>query len=105
MKCVVCKQLGLRSRLYDRGGSRTLVAARNAAFHDEEGHAHHHPASVYTGLYQCSKGHAYEQKSKLECPAPNCSAGGVISIRVILPKGFVLEETDGKEKKEATPHQ
>lgn len=74
MKCTECVQSGQRSKVFDRGGTRTLMGGRGTFF-GEDGERHHHDPNITTSGYECSNGHMWAVKSKTPCPNPKCEYG------------------------------
>lgn len=66
MKCPVCVEQGLKSKLYGGGGSRTLMSWQ--PYHDEDGTYHNHDPNRGTYHYECSNGHALQMNVLDKCP-------------------------------------
>ena len=58
-KCPVCKEQGLKSRVYERGCSSTLMATHT--WYDEEGRFHYENPNRTICNYTCSNGHHFSQ--------------------------------------------
>lgn len=66
--CPQCQDLGLRSSMWSRGSSTTLLAGRGE-YWDEDGIRHVHDPNTTKTAYQCSEGHDWVVTSKQSCPA------------------------------------
>lgn len=77
MKCPKCKELGLKSNVFNEGGTTTLMGY--PTYYDEDGVYHHHDRnSIKTG-YHCSEGHRFYTIQKgTPCPSypKNCDFDG-----------------------------
>ena len=71
MKCPKCEEEGKRSRVYDKGGTSTLMYC--TPYYDEEGVYHNHDSNTITHYYECSEGHKFRTKGTGTCP--NCDFG------------------------------
>lgn len=68
MKCPECVKLGQRSQV--RGGEGTVTSHLLVdRFWDEEGATHVHDPNVITSYFDCSEGHAFQQRRLRSCPA------------------------------------
>jgi len=57
--CPVCKEHGLKSRVYEVGCMSTLLATHT--WYDEEGRFHYENPNRTTCNYTCSNGHHFSQ--------------------------------------------
>lgn len=73
MICPECLKEGKKSRVFDKGASRTLMGSY--PYCDEEGVYHDHDPNTYTYSYQCSLGHHFYESKKSQCPS--CDFGSV----------------------------
>ena len=91
MKCIVCQQLEMRSKLYNAAGSSIFEIQVSGAFWDEDGVQHVHSDVDPTQTYQCSKGHLYIERNASKCPA--CDYGrSEKNYEFIEPEGFELDD-------------
>ena len=85
MKCPKCEELGLKSKVFSKGSSSTLMGY--PSYHDEEGVYHHHDRNKVNTVYICSEGHTFYTTQKgTPCPSypENCDfGGGPIEIKII----------------------
>lgn len=65
MICPFCKEEGVKSRVYDHGGSVTLMAC--TPYYDEDGKHHHHDSNTRTHSFTCSNNHGWSEKSQGSC--------------------------------------
>lgn len=63
--CSECKKQGLKSKVYPKLGTTTLLYYE--PFYDEEGKYHHHDSNINIKNYECSKGHKWSEKSSNSC--------------------------------------
>ena len=94
MKCPVCTQLGLRSKVFQGIGSCTLLHC--PPYYDEDGVYHNHDWNSTTYGYTCSQGHEWATSVKRGCPAGDCEWNSREDVRapkttVFDPKGFELK--------------
>lgn len=66
MICSKCKELGIKSQVYDRGSSVTLMGYQS--YYDEEGIFHNHNPNIRATVYTCSNKHKFILKDKVHCP-------------------------------------
>jgi len=67
MKCPQCERGGLRSKVYSRGGTMTLMYY--PSFYDEDGNYHVHDSNHRDARYTCSNGHKWwVELPPLSCP-------------------------------------
>ena len=66
MKCEECIKLKKRSKVFEKGGSSTLI--NTISFYDEKGQYHNHDNNIYTTNYECSNGHSFSTHIKYSCP-------------------------------------
>jgi len=66
MICPRCKELRLKSKVYDHGGRKTLMS--HSPYYDEEGKYHSHDPNTVTYDYACSKGHRFTHSYRGDCP-------------------------------------
>lgn len=71
MKCPYCVEEGKRSKVYDLGGSVTLMGG-NFSFYDENGIFHHHDPNMITSYYSCTNDHHWSERRKASCPTSYC---------------------------------
>jgi hypothetical protein len=101
MICATCKAEGKTSRVFDRGGTTTLLNCR--PFYDEQGRHHTHDSNTTTTGYRCSNGHEWTEKSTGSCwcgwpdkkaespsPAPVVEAEKVKANIVLVGEGSGL---------------
>lgn len=62
MRCPVCVEEGVRSKLFFRGASSTLLAGRDEVFFDGDGKLHKHDVNEKTVTFKCSNQHYVEVK-------------------------------------------
>jgi hypothetical protein len=91
MKCPVCEKQGLKSKVYPRGQTTTLLYY--TPFYDEEGNYHHHDRNVVTQYYECSSNHAWMEKGHSSCPNPTCDFGSEPHEIVITQSKITENET------------
>jgi hypothetical protein len=77
MKCQECVEAGERSKVFDRGVSRTLMGG-SSHFYDEDGQSHYHEVNATTAFYSCSNGHQWATRYKPICPNSDCDYGGPV---------------------------
>jgi hypothetical protein len=65
MKCPICKEKDLKSKVYSKGSSTTLMGY--SSYYDEEGVYHNHDPNTHTSYYNCSEGHEWIEKYKSKC--------------------------------------
>ena len=65
MICPECKKQGLKSRVYDRGCTVTLMGW--SPYYDEEGNYHSHDPNRRTQGYECSNGHFWAEQKYNTC--------------------------------------
>lgn len=75
MICEKCKDLGLRSKLFEGASYRTAVMGGN--FYDEAGRRHIHDPNTTTTDYSCSQGHRFTVTTMVRCPATGCDHGNM----------------------------
>jgi len=82
MKCPVCVNEGLKSKVYPHFGF--VAAAYYPPFYDEEGRLHNHDANVSATDYECSHGHQWTETTRGSCW---CGwSGGEATIAVKEPE-------------------
>jgi len=74
MKCEQCVEEGTKSRVTDRGSSKTLLGG-SPSYYDEEGVYHHHDPNKITTAYTCSNGHTFVIRRLGSCPNEDCDYG------------------------------
>ena len=65
MSCPKCKEAGEQHRVFDLGGSSTLL--HYSPFFDESGKRHVHDPNTLTLSYKCSNNHTWTEKRKRSC--------------------------------------
>lgn len=71
MKCTQCEKEDKKSRVYQHGGSSTLMGYQN--YYDEQGKLHSHNPNKYKYFYNCSEGHSFSIEYLSACS--NCKYG------------------------------
>ena len=71
MMCLRCAEEGRTSKVFDKGGTVTLMAYET--YWDEKGQRHSHNPNTRHNAYQCSNGHKFSVKFKTPCSAPGCN--------------------------------
>ena len=89
MKCPVCQELGLKSKVYPGTSTQTLLYCQ--PFYDEGGLFHHHDYNTTTTTYSCSNGHYWVVKSGSSCW---CGWSGVEPVVDIIKPSVVLPRMD-----------
>lgn len=74
MKCPVCEERGLRSKVIPKGSQTTLMAYSPS--YDEDGVLHIHNNNRRGDGYACSNGHMWSVIYKKPCPAEGCDFPG-----------------------------
>ena len=57
MFCPQCQKEGLKSCVYEEGGTSTLVGF--IAYYDEDGNYHKNDPNIHTLYYSCTQGHKW----------------------------------------------
>lgn len=70
MICPRCKELGLKSKIYDSGSTTVMCCP---AYYDEDGKYHVHDTNMSTTTMSCSNGHRLMVTLGRSCP--NCDWG------------------------------
>ena len=70
MICPVCWWKGLRSRVYEHGGTTTLMYCQ--PYYDEEGTYHNHDSNTRRIGFSCSNGHTWVTVGHSGCITPGC---------------------------------
>jgi hypothetical protein len=65
MKCKICEEQGLKSKLYSGYGAVTCMGVGD--YYDEDGKHHYHDPNDTTIDYSCSNGHEYRVVYKNKC--------------------------------------
>ena len=65
MFCPECEKQGLKSKVYIKDTSGTLVY--HAPFFDEDGRYHNHDSNIYTIDYRCSNRHVFSVETRGTC--------------------------------------
>ena len=72
MKCPECVKEGKKSKILVTYGERTLMAAVDGDFYDEDGNHHRHDPNTQKILYRCSNGHKWSETVRGRCPHDWC---------------------------------
>lgn len=65
MICPICKEQGLKSIVYDTGGTSTAMSYHS--FYDEEGKHHLHDPNTIMRYFICNKKHKFVKRSSGGC--------------------------------------
>lgn len=71
MKCPACVEAGLKSRFSEHAAPKKEGVLDR--FFDEDGARHVHDLTIYTFVYACTHGHAYQQQFRSRCPCAGCA--------------------------------
>jgi len=65
MKCPECQELELKSMVYSKGSSSTLMGCM--PYYDEDGKYHDHDVNTVTESFRCSNNHYFSKKILNSC--------------------------------------
>jgi hypothetical protein len=67
MKCPVCEEMDLKSKVFP--GTQTTTLAMGESYYDEDGEWHDHDPNRTTRSFWCSQNHGWSTSSYRKCPS------------------------------------